>query len=69
MDKKINFASAEIINLLGQLDMTPKEGLEAVVKAMHFIVEKGFCQTEEKTCEIVSKAIGMATICTATTQN
>lgn len=67
--KKINKASVDIIKVLAQYNLSPKEGLEAVMKSMHFIIEKGFCQTEEKTCELVSKAIGQMTMATAIPQN
>lgn len=68
-EKKINFAAVEIINLLGELDLTPKEALEATMKAMHFIIEKGFCQSQEKTAQLVTKAMGQLTLASAVSQN
>lgn len=69
MEQKINFAAAEIIKFLGDLDMTPKESLESILKAMHFIIERGFQQTEEKTAQIITKAIGQMTLTSVTSKN
>lgn len=68
-EKKINFAAIEIIRLLGNLELTPKESMEATMKAMHFIIEKGFCQNQTKTAELVSKALGRMTLTSTTLQN
>lgn len=68
-DKKINNAAVEIIKLLGELDLTPKESLEAVLKSLHFIIEKGFCQTEAKTAQLVTKVMCQTTLLSATPQN
>lgn len=68
-DKKINFTSVEIINLLGELNLTPKESLIVITKVMHFIIEKGFCQSEAKTMELISEAIGTLTLTTTVCHN
>lgn len=68
-EKRINNAAIEIIRLTAEMDMTPKEALEAVMKAMHFIIEKGFCQTEAKTTELITKAMGQFTMATTIIQN
>ena len=67
--KKINFASVEMIKLLGELELTPKESLEVVTKVMHFVIEKGFCQSEAKTSELITRALGTMAITNAVSQN
>lgn len=67
--KKITFTATEIVNLLGELDLTPEESLVVVTKVMHFIIEKGFCQSEAKTTELIKKALGTTIITSAISQN
>lgn len=68
-EKKINFAAAEIIKLTAGLELSPREALTATLKAMHFIIEKGFCQSEAKTAEIIAKALGSITLINVVSQN
>lgn len=67
--KKATFTATEIIRLLGDFELTPKESLEVVIKVMHFIIEKGFCQTEAKTSELVAKALGTTIITSSISPN
>lgn len=67
--KKITYTATEIVNLLGELNLNAQESLEVVTKVMHFIIEKGFCQTEAKTSELVAKALGTTVITSAISQN
>lgn len=67
--KKITFTATEIVNLLGELNLTPQESLEVVTKVMHFIIEKGFCQSEAKTTELIAKALGTMTLASAFSHN
>lgn len=68
-DNKINFAAVEIVNLLGDLDLTPKESLIVVSKVMHFIIEKGFYQSEAATEGLLEKTIGDIAILAAFSKN
>lgn len=68
-DKKINFTAVEIVNLLRELQLSPAESLLVITKVMHFIIEKGFCQSEAKTSELITRALGTMAITNAVSQN
>ena len=68
-EQKIKNAAIEIIGLLAQLDLTPTEGINAILKALHFTIEKGICKTPEKTAQLVTNCIGKLTLTSTTMQN